>query len=76
MVTVNVRDENRADLGDIGSVTAESSQCRRRGIDDVFPVEHGKGMVSPVREKGIARPQHVHAVCHDRASSSSSCSHR
>ena len=64
MVAVDMRDEDRSNASNLVPGTAKPGECRRGCVDDVAPVEEGEGMVPPVWEEGVARPQHLDVVSH------------
>ena len=64
VIAVDVGDEHGLNRGDVNAVSAQPGQCCGRGIDDVSPIKHRKGVVTPVREEGVARSQHVDAMGH------------
>lgn len=64
VVSVNVSDEHRAQVGDVYSSAAKPGESGWRGVDDVAPINHGKGVVTPMGQKRIPRSQHVNAWGH------------
>ena len=70
MVTVNVGDENGFNFCHVLAVSTKACECRGRCIDDMAAIEHGKRVMTAMREKGIARSQHVNPVCHGRGNAS------
>ena len=64
MIAVNVGDEHRPQASNIVPGAAKPGEGRGGRVDDVVPVKERKGMVTPVREEGVARSQHLDAVGH------------
>ena len=65
VVSVDMSDEHRAQVGDVYSSAAKPGKSGWRSIDDVALVHHGKGVMAPVREERIPRSQHVNAWAHE-----------
>ena len=64
VVSVDMSDEHRAQVGDVYSSAAEPGKSGWRGIDDVALVHHGKGVVTSMGQKRIPCSQHVNAWGH------------
>ena len=64
VVSVDMSDEHRAQVGDVYSSAAKPGKSCWRGVDDVAPINHGKGVVTPMGQKRIPRSQHVNAWGH------------
>ena len=56
MVSVNMRDEHRAQVGDVYSLAAKPGESGWRGVDDVAPINHGKGVVTPMGRNAFPVP--------------------
>ena len=65
MVTVDVRHEDRSEVGRRRTDSSHADEGSWRGVDDVLAVEHRKRMMSAVGKECISGPQHHDAVVHE-----------
>ena len=64
VVSVYMGDENGLNVRRRVAVSAHSSQGCWRCVDEVSTIKESKRMVSPMRQEGVARPEHFDAVRH------------